>query len=249
MSSMRHYLFLLLAGIIVTSGCVKEKTNVIPQPSASYGDVNLKIGYDIDGAPLIFDSLLYTNVAGNKYSISKINYYISRIRFYANEELKYSSDDIFYLDAKTSSFSQIKLKNIPAIEYDSISFNIGLDEEQNISYSLPANNENIIMEWPDMMGGGYHFLKLEGHWLDSNGIVGYAMHIGKNGFCVRSGAKSKFKIPAGDLLGLTMSMNVNEWFRNPNVYDLASDGVYSMGNAALMKKLSENGKNVFSIEP
>ena len=37
------------------------------------------------------------------------------------------------------------------------------------------------MAWPDVMGGGYHFLKLEGHYKKDSLLAGYAMHIGQNG--------------------------------------------------------------------
>ena len=37
------------------------------------------------------------------------------------------------------------------------------------------------MAWPTAMGGGYHFMKVEGHYLDtSNTIQGFAIHLGKN---------------------------------------------------------------------
>lgn len=248
MNKMKKYLFLLFIAGVISTGCKKERDNIIPEQSVIYGDVNFKINYAVDAALLYLDSLMYTNAAGNKYSVTKIQFYLSQFKLYVNNEVKYSSDDIFYLDAKSTNYSQVTLKSLPAIEYDSVSFTIGLDEEQNISNSLPATSENIVMSWPDIMGGGYHFLKLEGHWRDTNGSAGYAMHIGKNGFNIKTGAKGIITVSAGKSIYLTMSMNVNEWCANPNTYDLANDGVYSMGNAALMKKLSENGRDVFSIE-
>ena len=104
------------------------------------------------------------------------------------------------------------------------------------------------MGWPDMMGGGYHFLKLEGHWMDTGGQLGYAMHIGKNGFLVKAGTKASLQVLGGKTINRKLMMNINEWFAHPNTYNLATDGVYSMGNAPLMKKLSENGSDVLSFE-
>lgn len=247
MKKLIYSTLLLFSVVVIATGCKKEKENIIPEPAA-YSDVNFKMDYSVDAMPLYFDSMIYTNAAGNKYSVTKIHYYLSRLKLYAKGVLKYSSNDIFYLDAASANYAGFKLKNVPALQYDSVSFNIGLDEAQNISNSLPASNENIVMAWPDMMGGGYHFLKLEGHWQDSNGNAGYAMHIGKNGFHIQTGVKSIFNLQPGMVLNLKMKMNVNEWFTTPNMYDLANDGVYSMGNEALMRKLSENGRDVFTIE-
>lgn len=240
---MKSKIMILVLTVMTISACRKEKANVIPAPTI--GDVNIQLKYSVDGKSLVFDTLMYTNAAGNLYSVSKVRYYLSRFRFYNAGTVKFSSDTIIYADAIIPQ--QVTFKNIPAGTYDSVSYHIGLDEAQNISNSLPATLENINMAWPDMMGGGYHFLQLEGHWKDSTGNLGYAMHIGKNGFLVKAGTKKTVQVQGGKTLKLALTMNINEWFANPHMYDLDKDGVYSMGNAILMKKLSENGRDVFDI--
>jgi len=240
---MKSKIIILALMVITITACRKERANVIPAPNL--GDVNVQLKYNVDGKPLVFDTLIYTNAAGNLYSVSKVRYYLSRFRFYAGGAVKFSSDTIIYADALNPQ--QVTFKNVPVGTYDSVSYNIGLDEVQNISNSLPATLENINMGWPDMMGGGYHFLQLEGHWKDSTGNLGYAMHIGKNGFLVKAGTKKTIQVHGGKTLNLAMTMNINEWFTNPHMYDIDKDGVYSMGNAVLMKKLSENGGDVFDI--
>jgi len=233
----------ILAAMAFTS-CRKEKENVIPAPLT--GDLAVNVGYHVDGKQLYFDSLMYTNAAGNQYSVTKIHYYLSRFRLYKEGSVKYSLDTIIYVDAEQSM--NFSFRNVPAMTYDSMSFHIGLDEAQNKSNSLQATAENVNMGWPDVMGGGYHFLKLEGHWMDSSKKLGYAMHIGNNGFLIRAGAKANIEVNGGKTANRKLMMNINEWFAHPNTYNLAADGVYSMGNAPLMKKLSENGVDVFSIE-
>lgn len=239
----RKYFALILA-VVALASCRKEKENVIPVPTT--GDLAINVGYHIDGKQLLFDSLMYTNAAGNIYSVTKVHYYLSRFRLYSEGEIKYVSDTIVYVDAQ--QFMSVTFRNMPVTTYDSVSFHIGLDEAQNMSNSLPATTENINMGWPDVMGGGYHFLKLEGHWMDTTGKLGYAMHIGKNGFLVKSGVKKNITIRGGKTSDIKLMMNINEWFENPHTYNLAKDGVYSMGNAPLMKMLSENGSDVFTLE-
>lgn len=241
---MKSRVFMFMLAVTVLSACRKEKENVIPVPTT--GDVAVSVGYHVDDKQLLFDSVMYTNAAGNIYSVTKVQYYLSRFRFYIGGSVKYSSDTIVYADAAQST--SFMFRNLPAIAYDSVSFYIGLDEAQNISNSLPATAENINMGWPDMMGGGYHFLKLEGHWVDTTGKLGYAMHIGKNGFLVRSSVKKNITVQGGKTSDMKLIMNINEWFESPHTYNMAKDGVYSMGNASLMKKLSENGVDVFTME-
>ncbi len=234
---------IMIAAIAFTS-CRKEKENVIPAPLT--GDLAINVGYHVDGKPLCFDSLMYTNTAGNLYSVTKVHYYLSRFRLYKEGNVKYSSDTILYVDAEQAM--NFLFRHVPVMIYDSVSFHIGLDEGQNKSNSLPATAENVNMGWPDVMGGGYHFLKLEGHWIDSTSKLGYAMHIGNNGFLVRAGIKANIEVRGGNITNRKLMMNINQWFAGPNTYNLATDGVYSMGNAQLMKKLSENGGDVFTIE-
>lgn len=238
----RHSVLLTILLTTAMISCKKEKQNVIPPPT--YGDVVITMGYHVDGKPLYLDSIMYTNEAGNRYSVTRLQYYISRVCFYKAGAVQYSSDTIVYADAKYSQ--TFLLANVPAGIYDSISCYIGMDEAQNSSYSLPATFENTNMIWPATMGGGYHFLKLEGYWDDSGAISGYAMHLGRNGFVVKAGVKSGITVIGGTEYNMTLNMNINEWFRRPQVYNLATDGVYSMGNAVLMKKLSNNGADVFS---
>ena len=230
--------------MMVVISCRKTNTN----PTVVHkGSINLELSYNVNGQPLIFDSMMYTNAAGNKYSVEKIHYYLSDLVFYANGIVKHRSDSVIYIDARKSSYSNIKITDIPVSNFDSISFNIGLNSTKNISNSLSPTSENVNMGWPDMMGGGYHFLKLEGHWKDNATTVGYAMHIGNSKFVIKGGVKHSMAIESNKTVSLKMDMNINEWFANPHTYDLDKDGVYSMGNMPLMKKLSENGSNVFSI--
>lgn len=242
--SMKNVLIISLLAAVTFSSCRKEKENVIPEPVT--GQLVFNVGYHVDGRQLFFDSLMYTNAAGNQYSVTKVHYYLSRFRLYKDGSIQYSSDTIVYVDAEQTM--NITFINVPVLTYDSISFHIGLDEAQNKSNSLKPTAENVNMGWPDVMGGGYHFLKLEGHWIDSSTKLGYAMHIGNNGFLVRAGAKANIEIRGSKTTTRKLMMNINQWFAGPNTYNLATDGVYSMGNAALMKKLSENGVNVFNIE-
>ena len=103
------------------------------------------------------------------------------------------------------------------------------------------------MEWPDGMGGGYHFLKFEGHFVDSGNTFGFAMHIGTNNYLVNG--KLWARITLGDGVNtLNVGMNMNEWFKNPAVYDFNMDGNYSMSSMMAMEKLMMNGADVLKIK-
>ena len=115
MNRINALLGILLATIGFTS-CRKEKENVIPVPLT--GDLAVNVGYHVDGKKLFFDSLMYTNAAGNVYSVSKVHYYLSRFRLYKEGSVKYASDTIIYVDAEHAM--NFLFRNVPAMTYDSM---------------------------------------------------------------------------------------------------------------------------------
>ena len=171
--------------------------------------------------------------------------YVSKINLVNTDGVPYSINQAFYLDAKDSNFSSIILTGIPIGNYKDVSFIIGLDSSMNKTYYLPATVENNNMEWPTAMGGGYHFMKLEGSFVDSTGTWGYNMHLGTTGNAVSITLLNKTFSISSTPANIQLKMNVSEWFKNPSIYNFNTDGVYSMGNATAMQKLKNNGWDVF----
>jgi hypothetical protein len=210
--------------------------------------INLSIAHKVDGRALVFDSITFFNEASNEFSIERLQYYLGSFKLYKGGKLCYSGSDICYVDARNNNPAQLQIIPAKGLEigtYDSITFCIGPSPAQNISNSLPSTMENIAMGWPDEMDGGYHFLKLEGHWLDNGTVEGYAMHLGQNGFQVHVSVPVTVTVQSTGDISLGLTMNINEWFRNPDVYDLSTDGVFTMGDTTLMRKLAANGTDVF----
>jgi hypothetical protein len=239
---MKMSLYLMMVyGILFLFGCQKQERD-------RTGNLKVRIAHQIDGTELVWDTLTYINTSGNRYSVERLQYYISDLKFYGNRELVAHRDTVIYVDARLSDKSQFILEDFPLAYIDSISFLIGVAPKYNVPGGLPPTMENAVMDWPRMMGGGYHFLKLEGRWADGSETPGFAMHIGQPGYQVIAAARFSYRLQAQTTTPLTMTMNINEWFRNPHPYDFATDGVYTMGNAGLMQKLKENGTDVFLIK-
>lgn len=209
------------------------------------GILKIEVNHQVDGKPLAWDTLAYKNAAGNTYSIERLQYFLSDLRFYSNRQQVAYVDTVIYVDAHIPERSTILLEDFPFRYVDSVSFLIGVAPKHNITGSLSTTMETAVMDWPEMMGGGYHFLKLEGRWTDNSETPGFAMHLGKQGYQVNAGMRCTYLHKENVTNPLVMTMNVNEWFRDPDNYDLSKDGVYTMGNDALMLKLKNNGTDVF----
>src|ERR1035437_8930787 len=213
---------LLLITVLLFNAC-KRDMDIVPEKIDKGLTLKLSINYKVDSTSLIFDSLMYTNNAGNIYEVSRLEYYISNITFHSTSGKDFSPKKIFYLNAKTPSTNSITLDSVPESQYNYLTFNIGIDTVHNISYSLPNTNENINMAWPDYMGGGYHFMKLEGNYVNLSSNVGFTMHLGQNSSLVSCIINHPFVV-SSSTPEIKLSMNLNERFRSPIIYVFNIDG-------------------------
>jgi hypothetical protein len=239
---------LLITGLAWITSCNKIKEDE-PLPDVPSPERSLNLSYTSDNGSFKLNEFIYTSQSGYAFSITRLSYYLSMIRLQKADCTFVLLKKYHYADASVKASNQIELPEIPEGNYIGITFYTGLDPEQNISNALPANTDNIEMQWPQPMGGGYHFLKLEGYYNDTSGTHGYALHLGRN-ICLRSVTLYKpFQVTHDKALRLELRMNVSEWFANPNTYDFNKDGNYIMGNDSAMNKVADNGMDVFNFIP
>ncbi len=245
---MKRVIILALA-VLAFAGCAK-KDEEMPTPSspAPAPKPGANLEFTVDGQSLAYDMISYFNAAGNNYGVTRLQFYLSGFEFEATDGTTYNSDKIWYVDAREGTNGSIPFDYLPFGTYKKVTFYIGLDSAHNYTGSLPATLENENMAWPVQMGGGYHFLKFEGNFEDQGNTFGFAMHLGRNQFLITVEINSNFEFTAA-APDIVLSMNLNEWFVNPFIYDFNVDGNYSMGVGAAMGKLAANGADVFTIKP
>lgn len=210
-----------------------------------FAELRIKLNYVCGNSPLIYDSLLYTNASSEAYQVEHLEYYLSDIKLYCTDGSIHHDRTIHYINARTSSDLRIRLDSINPGKYYRMTCSIGFDSARNITGYLPNTLENAAMAWPEFMGGGYHFMKLEGRFLDTT-LWGFAVHLGTND------ALTQCEIPVDLNLKYvnhtaTMTMDINEWFQNPYSYSFISDGNYTMGNQQLMQLIRDNGNDVLTF--
>lgn len=234
----RAFLLVSLSALLFSASCHR-----IPDIKAG---IQLSIAHEVDAQPLMTDSIAYQNEAGNPYSVTRLEYYLSDFKFIRADGSFEEIELTHYCNPRKAESLNMDME-LPEGSYIGLEFLLGIPADRNLSYTLPATSENINMAWPENMGGGYHFMKLEGHFIDDQGKEkGFAMHLGMNQWLVhiRLDRNMEFK---GDQNPVRLSMNINEWFRNPHTYDFNVQGNYTMGIDSLMGKLSENGRDVFTL--
>lgn len=191
--------------------------------------------------------LPYTNAIGQQYNVERLNYLISDIKLHSESGNEILIKEVHFIDLDDRSTLYIDTENIKNDSYTSISFTMGLDTSKNISNLYVNESFHTSMAWPDMMGGGYHYMKLEG---DYDTITnGYATHTGGSMGSDFSFNKT-FNI---DLVTtdqtqqaqIQINMDINKWYQNPNNINIEPA---IMANMNKQLDLKENGlQDVFSV--
>ena len=220
------------------------------------GDLTVNIDYSINGKALIIDTLCYQNEAGNEFMITEIQWFISKMGLQTEQgEWVKLEPRIFYIDTNIPENQTIRISAIPIGNYKALRFTFGLNEADNQTgiYSNPPESN---MFWPEMLGGGYHYMKLNGKFVDANGqLMPLNVHLGigqnadhsefyQNYFTVEGSINLNIAENTENQFNLTMI--VDNWFRNPNLYDFNEFGSAIMQNQAAQQALKENGKDVFT---
>jgi hypothetical protein len=223
----------------------------------------------VNGASLIIDNLMYTNTAGNDYEVTEIMYFISDLKLYHQDGRVISPatwDDIHYIDTNIPETLEWVVGNeIPEGNYDSLTFTFGIPEEKNQSFMF-VNPPEVNMSWPEVLGGGYHYLMINGWWLNTQGTrMPYNFHLGigqiyennsgqvaditgfiQNAFTVHPEGGS-FAIEEGKTNTAVLTMDVNSWFDTPVIFDFNYYGGAIMQNQEAMHIGCLNGADAFSI--
>lgn len=229
---------LLYCWLIVAWGCQPEPgpTNV-PEKTGK-----IHISHRVNGQPLRLDPLTYHTAANQAFGVSKVHYILSKITWTHQNGMVYSLDGPWFIDALANNDLYLPLPRLAEGNYQ-FTCTIGLDSSMNSSYYWDNIAGFVGMAWPDPMGGGYHFLKLEGQYqLNNQQLGGYAFHLGKSMFSIRHQTFS-MDYKQGDTLQLQMQLD--RWFGPPIVWDFTQYPSHTMTNDSAMQLLVQNGQTVF----
>jgi len=236
----------ILAIAMMSTSCTKPMN----------GNAEIRVGYTANGQPLMLDSLCYTNEAGNRFMVNEIQWFISKVALISEQGDEYSLGKVFYFDTNLPETQIIATSSIPCQKYTSMRFTFGLDQEDNVTGLFPDPPENNMF-WPDHLGGGYHYMKLNGWYLNPNdSLIPMNIHLGigqnedqsvfyQNYFTVELPLDLNLEEGATNVIHL--NMNIDNWFRNPHTYDINVLGGAIMQNQEAQQILKENGHDVFEV--
>ncbi len=250
----------MLAAALLCSGGLTGCLNSTGDKDATSLSLRLSFEHRMDGEALAFDTLAYENAAGSRYSVSKLRYALSDFRFRDMDGKEiWRADTALLIDARDSSTWTARLSGIPIAHLHDFTFTFGLEGAANETGAQPRTEPWLNFAWPPAWGGGYHFLQLEGRFLDTAQTLGaYAAHIGSRALPSegvdqqnhwQAGPFMAHVTPAEGLeITATVTLEPNAWFDGPEPYDFNDYTDAVMNNGPAQEKLKANGKaGAFSV--
>ncbi len=226
-----------------------QKTNVILSFSHNWNGVNVN--------NLSFNTVQYINENNDVLSIERLRYLISNITFQKTngEKIVIKGYNLIDLADSESFFYQTPIK-IPIGVYSNVFFTFGFNNQDNLD-GIYTDLNTASWNVPMMLGGGYHYMQLDGKFVGISGIEqGFQYH------AIRAVDKTNpenlvfqdtfFNVNLGEVVvrsnsNINVKMNIAEWFKEPYLWDLNQLNSMLMSNFEAQIKMYDNGQNVFSL--
>lgn len=253
---MKKMLALLIVLSISFVSCGEDNDDNIKSSATT----SFSFKHDWDGtaiSSLDFENTQYTNANGEIITMTRLRYIISDVTFTKANGDKIVIDGHKLIDVTNDDLSYNPDTEIPTGVYTNVSFTYGLTHDKNIDGAYTDLNSVSFNVPLAALGGGYHYMQFDGKY--SNSTATDAPFNYHNIRAVNPGMPPTF--PTQDTyitvdLGPTtitnnktfeVKVNVAEWFKDPNTWNLNTLNQVLMPNPNAQKLMNENGQNVFSL--
>ena len=239
---MKNVLIILCISIFIFSSCSSEDENI---------NITVNFTHNWDGMPITsqdFNTLKFTNEHGEKLSIEKLQYLISNISLLGLKSYH-------LVNFSENSGTSFNISNLTNGSY-TLSFRFGFSDEDNIDGEYQDLN-SVSFNVPRMLGGGYHYMQFDGKYIDNKEEeAGFNYHtiraVDKTDIDNLKLEDTSFEVNLGTItvsnnMNIEVKVNLAEWFKNPNTWNLNELNNVLMPNFEAQKKMSANGKGVFSL--
>ena len=215
--------------------------------------ITIKFTHNWDGTPVTLSDLntfKFRNASGETVSIEGLRYLVSNITLEAVISKSYN-----LVNVGENTDLEITFENISPGSH-ALNFIFGLKDVDNTD-GIYQDLNSVSFNVPAMLGGGYHYMQFDGKYKDTNN-----QDANFNYHAIRSVDRTdptnlifqdtSFEVDLGtieitDNTTIEIKMNIAEWFKNPNTWNLNELNSVLMPNFEAQKMMSANGKSVFSL--
>ncbi len=247
---------IILAFTLVFVACEKDNDDNISPVTA----VNFKFTHKWEETEVSnsdFNSIQFTNAYGNELSIERLRYLISKIKLTKNTGEVITIDEYNLVDLEDANSLNFSTNQTVAVgSYSDISFVFGFTNEDNTDGTY-ADLNSATWNVPVMLGGGYHYMQMDGKYINSSNVEsGYNYHairavdnLGPNPAFPQD---TFFEVSLGEITltgttEITIAMNIAQWFKQPNTWNLNEYNQMLMPNSTAQILMYQNGQNVFNL--
>ena len=242
----KKYCLLILILILVTRCSEEKECCVQPQFTITLNFTHHWNGLKI--TPQDFNELKFTNENGERLSIERLRYLVSNISLV-------NGKNYHLIDVGENAGTSITVPELTNESY-ALSFRFGFSDEDNTDGTYQDLN-SVSFSVPGVLGGGYHFMQFDGKYIDNNNeATGFNYHTIK-GVDTTDPDNLKFEdtsfevnlgtVVVANTTEIEIKMNLAEWFKNPNTWNLNELNSILMPNFEAQKMMHENGDSIFSL--
>ena len=249
---MKRLTGLVLIVLIGFSSCSEKDCCVNVEPV----NATIKFTHDWDGTTIgatDFNDLKFTNEHGETLSIERLRYLVSNVYIESSDSQNSKAYHLVNVGEETGL--ELTLENIPQGTYQ-LKFTFGFNDSDNTD-GIYQDLNSVSFNVPAMLGGGYHFMQFDGKYLDTNNA-----EANFNYHAIRAADRSdpsnliledtSFLVDLGNITltndaTIEIKVNLAEWFKNPNTWNLNELNTVLMPNFEAQKMMNSNGKTVFSL--
>jgi len=245
---MKKIISLVLMAVLFSSCDEKKECCVNFEPVS----VTFKFTQNWDGVPVTsadFNDFKFTTQNGETVSIEKLRYVLSNI------SVGSSVKNYHLINIGENTGAQLTFEEVSQGS-NFLKFTFGFTDANNID-GVYQDLNSVSFNVPGMLGGGYHYMQFDGKYKDTNNAdANFNYHairaVDRTDPANLIFQDTSFEVDLGtfDLksdITIEIKMNIAEWFKNPNSWNLNELNTILMPNFEAQKMISDNGKNVFSF--
>ena len=222
-----------------------------PSSQAQGHSLRIEVEHRFKEQPLVLNASSLTNEAGNRFSVTRLDYLLSELSLKRADGSWLDSRDWFAYMSPTTGRTTATTKSMPAENFTGIRFKVGVPPQINAAdpnqygaaHELHPQVNGLHWGWQ----GGYVFLALEGNYQNADGSTGgYSYHVANDENLMSVELPVTFDTRRDTTL--TLAFEVSQIFDRSNRIDIANQlSTHSRKGDALAAKLKANIEGAFQI--